>query len=102
MDSPNDNVAVIIVNWNRKADTLRCLASLADSTGPGLDIFVVDNASSDGLADAIRAAYPDVRLVINHRNDGFAEGNNIALREALRANYEYVMLLNNDTVVAPT
>jgi GT2 family glycosyltransferase len=100
--SAADAVAVIIVNWNRKADTLRCLASLAESVGPRLDVLVVDNASSDDSANAIRAVYPDVRLIVNDRNDGFAEGNNIALREALRAGYAYVLLLNNDTIVAPT
>jgi GT2 family glycosyltransferase len=97
-----DAVAVIIVNWNRKEDTLRCLASLADSTGPRLDAFVVDNASSDGSVNAIRSAYPEARVIRNERNDGFAEGNNVALREVLSANYDYALLLNNDTVVAPT
>jgi GT2 family glycosyltransferase len=93
-------IAVAIVNWNRKADTLRCLESLAESDGPSLDIFVVDNASTDGSANAICAAHPTVRLIRNDRNDGFAEGNNIALREVLRGNYECMLLLNNDTIVA--
>lgn len=101
MDTLSERVAVIIVNWNRKADTLRCLASLGASVGATLDIIVVDNASSDGSADAIRAEYPAVRLIVNARNDGFAEGNNVALRAALRDGHEHLLLLNNDTVVAP-
>jgi GT2 family glycosyltransferase len=94
-------IAVVVVNWNRRDDVLRCLASLAASRGARADVIVVDNASTDGSADALEAAFPDARVIRNQRNDGFAEGNNIALRVVLERDYRYVMLLNNDTVVAP-
>lgn len=94
------SVAVVIVNWNRRDDTLRCIASVQASTGCRPDIFLVDNASSDGSVEAVAAAHPDVNIVVNELNLGFAEGNNVALRRVLAANYPYVMLLNNDTAVA--
>lgn len=93
-------VAAVIVNWNRKDDTLRCLESLARSDDPALDIVLVDNGSHDGSCEVVRTAFPHVRLIRNPVNLGFAEGNNVALRQVLSEGYPYVLLLNNDTVVA--
>ena len=95
-----DTVAVV-VNWNRRELTLRCLESLRAAEGPPLDILVVDNASSDGSAEAIRERFPDVVLMENDENLGFADGNNGGLRWALERDYTYVLLLNNDTVASP-
>jgi GT2 family glycosyltransferase len=94
-------VAVIVVNWNRQADTLRCLASLAAAGQPAADVFLVDNASTDGTVAAARAAFPGVRIIENERNLGFAAGNNVGIRLALTDGYPHLMLLNNDAVVAP-
>jgi GT2 family glycosyltransferase len=94
------DVAVIVLNWNRRDDTLRCLESLVAVADPVLDIIVVDNASTDDSRDAIRARFPNVQQLQNERNLGFAEGNNTGLRAVLAAGYPYVILLNNDTVVA--
>jgi hypothetical protein len=91
---------VIVVNWNRREDTLRCLASLASVPRPPIDVFVVDNGSSDGSVAAIREAYPATRLLVSERNLGFAEGNNLAIQAALDAGYDFLLLLNNDTIVA--
>jgi hypothetical protein len=94
-------VAAIVVNWNRAEDTLRCLASLRASTGVDLSIVVVDNASSDGSCAAITLAYPDVEIIRNERNLGFAEGNNVAIRRLVSRGVPYLLLLNNDALVAP-
>lgn len=101
MPSDWPRVAGIVVNWNRKDDTLRCLASLARAAVPPVDVFLVDNASTDGSVAAVRAAFPDVTLLENERNLGFAEGNNVAIRAALAAGYPYLLLLNNDATIAP-
>ncbi|MGN6674581.1 MAG: glycosyltransferase family 2 protein, partial [Thermomicrobiales bacterium] len=101
MSSPGPRVAAIVVNWNRQADTLRCLESLVAAGQPQADIFLVDNASTDGTAAAVRAAFPSVRVIENDRNLGFAAGNNVAIRLALAAGYPYLLLLNNDAIVAP-
>ncbi len=101
MSAREPRIAAIVVNWNRREDTLRCLDSLARSDYPALDVFLVDNASSDGSREAVAAAFPAVKLIANERNLGFAEGNNVALRLALAADYPYVLLLNNDATIAP-
>ena len=94
-------VAIIVVNWNGRDITLECLRSLAALTYPNTDLIVVDNASSDGSADAIRTAYPSVLLLAMPENLRFAGGNNAGIREALARGADMVLLLNNDTVVDP-
>lgn len=94
-------VALIILNWNRREDTLRCLASLERSGYPSADVFVVDNASTDDTVEAVRSAHPHVRIIENSSNLGYAGGNNTGIEAALRENYDYVLILNNDTVVDP-
>jgi len=94
-------VAVIVLNWNGCEDTLACLASLAAVNYRPLDAILVDNGSTDGSVGAIRASFPDVTIVETGENLGFAEGNNVGLRYALSGGADYVLLLNNDTAVAP-
>jgi len=98
------SLAVVIVNYNTR-DLLRdCLASLAQNGFPGpLEVWVVDNASTDGSAELVRAQFPQVRLVVNGHNGGYAYANNLAVRQILAASPapDYVMLLNSDTVVPP-
>jgi len=95
-------VAVIVLNWNGRDDTLACLESLRAVDYVNYRVLVVDNGSTDGSVDAIRQLFPDVRLVETGRNLGFAEGNNVGIRLALQEGADYVFLLNNDTVVAPS
>lgn len=93
-------VSIIIVTYNGKPETLDCLKSLYEAGwGPDLrkcEIIVVDNASTDGVADAISKEYPDVILIRNHDNKYFANANN---QGAKIARGEYLLLLNSDTVV---
>ncbi|MEX0303295.1 MAG: glycosyltransferase family 2 protein [Leisingera sp.] len=91
------DLSIVIVNWNTR-DLLRdCLHSVEAGTGSlEVEILVVDNASSDGSADMVRAEFPRVQLIENPENLGFAAGNNAALRQA---SGRFVMLLNTDTLV---
>ena len=100
MNAPR--VAAVIVNWNRAEDTLRCLASLRASTGVELSLHVVDNASSDGSCAAIELAFPEVEIIRNRANLGFAEGNNVAIRALVARGIPYLLLLNNDAIVVGT
>jgi GT2 family glycosyltransferase len=94
-------VAVIVLNWNGKDDTLACLESLRQLDYPNYEVVVVDNGSSDGSVKAVRATFVDVTVLEVGENLGFAEGNNVGLRHALTHGADYVLLLNNDTEVSP-
>jgi GT2 family glycosyltransferase len=103
---PNDtappSVAVIVLTWNGRDLTLDCLDSLAKVSTPGVRIIVVDNASSDGTAEAIRSRFGTrVPVLVNPRNLGYAGGNNVGIEHALAAGAAFILLLNNDTVVDP-
>lgn len=93
------SVFIIVLNWNGRDDTLECLESIARIDYSNLKVVVADNGSSDGSIEAIRHRHPDVRIIENHANLGFAEGNNGAIRHALEAGADFIFLLNNDTVV---
>jgi GT2 family glycosyltransferase len=92
-------VALVILTWNGIADLMPCLASVRQLDYANLVVIVADNGSTDGTQAAVRAEYPEVMLVENGRNLGYAEGNNAAIRRALELDADYVMLLNNDTEV---
>ena len=76
--------------------TLDCIASVIAETTVPYELIVLDNASADGSAAAIAAAYPGIRLIASRENLGFARGNNVAAREARG---KYLLLLNPDTLV---
>ena len=94
-------VTIVILNWNGLDDTLSCLGSLEELVYPDYDVIVCDNGSTDGSVEAIRESFPQVTVVENGDNLGFAEGNNRGIRVALDRGADFVMLLNNDTTVAP-
>ncbi|MDE2515904.1 MAG: glycosyltransferase family 2 protein [Rhodospirillales bacterium] len=91
----------MVLSFNGRADTLRCLESLAAQRGVAMHVIVVDNASADGSAAAVAAAFPAVELIALAENRGWAGGNNVGIAAALRGGAEFVCLLNNDTVIAP-
>lgn len=92
-------VAIIILNWNGKADVLHCLSTLPDIRYPSWTATVVDNASVDGSAEAIRAAYPQQPVLVMEKNLGFCGGNNRGIEHALQRGADYVLLVNNDTEI---
>ena len=93
-------VAVIILNWNGKEDTLECLASVKKLDYSNYEIVLVDNGSVDDSVDAISKQYPDMTLLQTGENLGYAGGNNVGIRWALEQGADYILLLNNDTIVA--
>jgi GT2 family glycosyltransferase len=94
-------VAVVVVSWNRREDTLACLQSLAEVDWRPLDVVVVDNGSSDGSAEAVQTSFPQARLIALELNRGFAGGSNAGVRRALELGAEHVLLLNNDCEIEP-
>jgi GT2 family glycosyltransferase len=93
------HVAVVVVCFNGRDDTLACLASLERMRWPNLSVIAVDNGSTDGTLEAVREHFPNVTAIRSEENLGFAEGNNVGLRAAIEAGTDYILLLNNDTVV---
>lgn len=97
-------VAIIVLCYNGVEDTLACLGSLRKLDYPHAryDVVVLDNASQDNTPARVRAAFPEVVVIENGANLGFAAGNNVGLRYALANSYDYALLLNNDTEVEPS
>ena len=92
-------VYIIILNWNGKKDTLECLESVRSIDYPNFDTIVVDNGSSDESVEAIRKEYSEVKVIETGKNLGYAGGNNVGIRYALENGADYILILNNDTIV---
>jgi len=92
-------VYIIIVNWNRWQDTLDCIASCQKLVYDNAHMIVIDNGSSDDSEKILRSRLPDIEVIQSGSNLGFAGGNNIGIRLALKRGAQYIWLLNNDTVV---
>ena len=101
MSTSSPQVTVIILNWQRPAETLACLQSLQALDYPSFDVLVVDNGSTIGNPSAIRAEFPGINLIENGRHLGLGGGNNVGITYALAHGADYVLLLNDDTEVAP-
>jgi len=97
MNSPQ--VFIILLNWNGYTDTAECIRSLYRIKNPSFVMIVVDNGSLDGSVARLREEFRDVVYLENKENLGFAGGNNGGIRYALEHGADYVLLLNNDTVV---
>jgi GT2 family glycosyltransferase len=93
---PAPEISVIVVSYNTRDMTLACLESVYAQTSGAVEVVVVDNASTDGSAEAIRAAFPQVRLIAERVNHGFAAAHHVAVPHC-RA--PWLVLLNPDTVV---
>ena len=98
---PRSLVYIIVLNWNRKKDTIACLESLLKTEYSNYTIVLVDNASSDGTVAEVREKFPSVNVIANAENLRFAGGNNVGIEHALLNGADYVVLLNNDTIVDP-
>jgi N-acetylglucosaminyl-diphospho-decaprenol L-rhamnosyltransferase len=93
------DVAIILVSWNTRDLTLQCLASLPEAIGSyASTIWVVDNASHDDSVLAIQTQFPDVHIIANSENVGFAAANNQAIHSS---SSRYMLLLNTDTIAQP-
>lgn len=107
MSSPK--VSIVILNWNGWKDTVECIESLAKIDYPNYEIIVVDNGSTDESViklkmlqmRAEKAVNKNFKIIENKENLGFSGGNNVGIRFALKSNADYILLLNNDTLVKP-
>jgi GT2 family glycosyltransferase len=94
-----EKLIVVIVSWNTVKLTRDCLVSLyteLDRLEIENEVWVVDNASTDDSVAMVKQEYPQVKLIENNDNVGFAQANNQILRQA---DGDYYLLLNTDTIV---
>lgn len=93
-------IALLLLNWNTPTYTANCITSLIAHCDTSLfDIIIVDNGSTDGSLEILNKQFPDLIFLDNKENLGFAEGNNRAIRYSIANEYEYSLVLNNDTEV---
>lgn len=98
---PDPLVISVILNTNRRDDTLECLASLQQSTYKNHRIIVLDNHSTDDSVEAIRTSFPSVQIIELTENRGYAGNNNVGIQAALDQRADWVLVLNEDTILAP-
>jgi len=93
-------VDIVILNWNGIQDTRECLQSLRSLTYPNYRIRLVDNGSANSEADILEKEFPEADVIKLDTNTGFCLGNNIGMQMALGEGTDFIMLLNNDTLVS--
>jgi GT2 family glycosyltransferase len=97
-----DLLAVLVLSFNKREHTLRCLQSVRSLDYAPRQVIVVDNGSTDGSADLVATQFPEVHLVRSERNLGAAGGRNLGIRWAdEHLSYAYLLFLDDDTVVDP-
>ncbi len=104
-------IALIILNWNGLSDTKECLQSVIKNDYPNYSLYIIDNASTNDELKEIKSFLkkklstldprPSTAFFQNTSNLGFAGGNNVGIKQALKDGAEWIYLLNNDTVVEP-
>ena len=99
MKTAGPRVSAVIVNFNRPDDTIECVRSLLASGYPDLTVLLIDNGSTDDSLAKLRRELPAVEVHETGRNLGFTGGNNFGFEKLRQDLPEYVLLLNNDTVV---
>ena len=92
-------VYIIILTYNGLKWIDGCLTTVLKTNYGSFKVLIVDNASSDGSVEHIRNNFPNIEIIVNAKNYGFAEGNNVEIRHALKSGAHYIVLLNQDTKV---
>lgn len=95
----DNRIAVILLNWNALQDTVECVESLLKSSYSNLIIYTVDNASHNNEANILEEKFPMVKVLPQKKNLGFCGGNNVGIKKAIEDGAEYILILNNDTLV---
>lgn len=96
-------IYIILLNWNGFPDTLECLESLKKIDYPNFEVIVVDNNSTGDDVNIIKEKFGDFvkELIVSKDNLGFSGGNNLGIEYSLNEGADFILLLNNDTIVEP-
>lgn len=97
----NPKVSINVLSWNQPLDTIECVESCKKIDYDNYEIVILDNNSTDNSMQLFKEHLPDVRIIQNSDNLGYAGGNNVGIRFALEQSADYVLILNNDVVVEP-
>lgn len=95
----NRLIYIILLSYNGKTWLINCIESLLLSNYPCFRILMVDNASTDDSVALVKKYFPQVELILNSENRGFAAGMNLGIKQALSSGADYVFLINQDTKV---
>jgi len=97
------SVYIILLNWNGLNDTNECLQSLKKITYDNFEVVVVDNNSSGNDVNILKEEFGGFthKIIVNDSNLGFSGGNNVGIKYAIENGADYILLLNNDTIVEP-
>src|SRR5438046_9242491 len=101
MPQSNQTVALMLLNWNNTHDTLACVHSVRCVKHSNFTIVIVDNHSRPAEYEKLKSESEGAVILRQSRNRGFSGGCNAGIRWALRHGFQYVWLLNADTVVDP-
>jgi GT2 family glycosyltransferase len=102
MGSIATKVAILILNWNDRRNTLETLESVRGLRYPHLAVFLVDNGSTDGSVEVVSEQFHEVHLIVSPENLGVPAGRNLGLEEILHhSDAEYVLILDNDVILEP-
>lgn len=91
-------VSIVLLNWNCRSFLASCIDSVLNQTYPNIEFMIIDNASTDGSVDFLRENYPELPMILNSANLGFAKAHNEGIRQTRG---EYYMPLNPDVVLHP-
>ena len=94
----NSKVSVIIVNWKKYDFTLKCIDSVLNSSFKNFKIILIDNEYQKGVFDELKKN-EKIHIIKNEKNEGFARANNQGIKYSIKNGFDYVLLLNNDTVI---
>jgi hypothetical protein len=96
--NPEENLTIIIVNWNGKHLLKNCLDSILKQTYKKFNVILVDNGSTDKSVEFIEKKFSEIKIIKLKENTGFAYANNVGIKEAFKnENIQYIITLNNDT-----
>jgi len=94
-------ILVSILHYNNYQDTVETIQCFQQQTCSGIELLVIDNASTNRTCEQIIQQFPTVRIIRTAENLGYAGGNNIALEIGLKENYDYVVVSNDDIYIEP-
>lgn len=98
---PQPRVITVVLNYNNLADTLETLTSACQLTYENNSLLLVENSTTKEVVKKIRSKFPALEIIENRRNLGYAGGNNVGIRHAIKRGADYIFLLNNDVTLEP-